>query len=429
VLLYPASEANSSPSFSGSTSKLAIPSLQVLVGNLNTVLRPLGSTFDWLLGLSGLVLLFLWKPLRRSLDFFALLAIFISGIVWFYGVSFFGLEDFRQFVAVGAFLVVLRAVGISVLVAVLVEVFNYRKLMPVHKYSVTLSTGIVVFVVMLSMFPNINASIENAYQHTLPDRRNDLTTWADKTLAAGKYIGTIDNHKTFDRNWGGYTGTTQFPIAAVAKLTDRSIEEWRAEGVVYAITDYDVYEQLQSSEEGQKRLLQMTPLKRFPPSPVYRGPSMSVFRLYPIQYKLDMMLGPIRVVGYDIDRNTIRPGDSITFTLYWQAVSPTDVAYKVFNHLVSANVVGEGQKSDIVAQIDDTPLTKEARSTNTWDDPGEILMSRSFALTINKDTSPGVYRLITGFYRADTGARLLSPNNQDYADIAVIAVAGNLISF
>src|SRR5260221_11008818 len=99
----------------------------------------------------------------------------------------------------------------------------------------------------------------------------------------------------------------------------------------------------------------MTLLNTFPPNPNYRGPDMAVFRLFPIQRKLDGTLGPIRILGYDLDRNVVRPGGSITFTLYWQAVSPPDADYTVFNHFVKAKETTI-TANDVVAQIDGPPL-------------------------------------------------------------------------
>ena len=53
------------------------------------------------------------------------------------------------------------------------------------------------------------------------------------------------------------------------------------------------------------------------------------------------------------------------------------------------------------------------RGTSGWDDPEEILFSREYVLTIPEDFPPGEYSLITGFYRRDTGQRLLTPTGED----------------
>jgi hypothetical protein len=50
-------------------------------------------------------------------------------------------------------------------------------------------------------------------------------------------------------------------------------------------------------------------------------------------------------------------------------------------------------------------------------------MSREFTLKIGPDVAPGDYRLVTGFYRPDTGQRLLAPDSSSSAQIAFIHVA------
>jgi hypothetical protein len=49
------------------------------------------------------------------------------------------------------------------------------------------------------------------------------------------------------------------------------------------------------------------------------------------------------------------------------------------------------------------------------------LISRGFTLPL-ADVPPGTYQLVTGFYRRDTGERLLSPENEDSLIIATIQV-------
>ncbi len=207
----------------------------------------------------------------------------------------------------------------------------------------------------------------------------------------------------------------------IYSLDEGNIADWRTQGVQYAIIDLGDYQTLQATPEGQAQLAQMTLLKTFPASPVYRGPAMVVLRLYPIQHKLDGQLGSIHLIGYDMDRSVAYPGDSVTFTLYWQALSPTDTDYTVFNHLIKADAV-DIAASDITAQVDGLPLRDERRPTNTWSDPGETLMSCSFTLTLSSTTAPGTYRLLTGFYQRGTGLRLQSPENHDSLEVAQIVV-------
>ncbi len=208
-----------------------------------------------------------------------------------------------------------------------------------------------------------------------------------------------------------------FPCAAVSLVTDRPLDEWRAQGVQYAILPYYVYDDMKGSASLRNSYLdQMLLLKSYPPSTHYRGPSMVVFRLSPIQHEASGSLGPISLIGYDIDQTEVASGGSLTFTLYWQSIDPLGAEYTVYNHLAPLD------SRDIIGQIDGPPLNDERRSTRSWNDPNEVLVSRPFTLTIGADVPPGTYRLITGFYRRDTWERLQTPAGDDYLLVTTITV-------
>jgi hypothetical protein len=416
-LFFPVAEASNSPYWSAAPLKLGLPQLSTLSSNFAVVTEPFYGMEIAPIGYLGILLL-LWKPLCRRVDlhgFFAVLAMLGS---WFMGVSFFGKQDFRQFVAVSALLTIIIAVGLTLWITLTQRLLEQSKATVNYKQWVT---RLLILMLIISLSPHISDAINNAYQHTLPDLRNELADWADKTLPSGKYIAWKNNHKTFNGPWGGYTGKTEFPLAEIADVNIHPVETWREMGVAYAIVPFSEYEAMRSTPEGQTQLSQMTLLKTFPPRAAYRGPDMAVFRLYPIQHEINKHLGPIRIVGYDLDHSEVHAGDSITFTLYWQALALPDAEYAVFNHLLKGNTVNI-TTDDIVAQIDGSPLLDVRRPTNTWNDPNEILISQKFTLTIQNDTPPGVYRLVSGFYRRNTGVRLLTPNNHDAAEIAKITV-------
>ena len=265
----------------------------------------------------------------------------------------------------------------------------------------------------LPQLPRLERVVE---RYDRPDRRVDLMHWMDTSVPSGAYISAHENHKTFNRAWGGYDGVQEFWQVMTADVRERPIEEWRALGVTYAIPNDAEYEAM--VREGSSYLDEMTLLKRYPNSAAYRDPGMAVLRLYPIQYRASGTLGTIQLIGYDIDRTTVSPGESITFTLYWQAAAPTGAPYVVYNHLTPPD------SRDIVAQIDGSPLSDplQRRPTTAWDDPTETLMSRPFVLTIPADTPPGRYRLLTGFYDRDTWQRLLAPDGSDFLVVAEITV-------
>jgi hypothetical protein len=415
LAIYPATEASDSPAWSAAPARFGIPSLHLLRENLfQTTLAPVTSTGLWVAGFAGLAF---WLLLgAEGFSLFGAAAIAASAILWLISVSLFGDQPFRQFVSVGAFAIVLCGVGLAEWARgigwALDKVVAHRTV----RYSATSGALAVAGVVLVLSWPEINGAIRNAREHTLPDRRNDLATYMDTSLSPGPYISDKDNHKTFNGPWGGYTGQHEFPYAARAVITAHPIGEWRKQGVLYAIVPYPVYQGMQSSPKWRTYLDEMLLLKSYPPSKQYRGPSMVVFRLYPIQHQLSGSLGPIHLVGYDIDRTAIPPGGAITFTLYWQASEMPGADYTVYNHLVPLD------SRDIVAQIDGPPLVDERRPTQTWNDPGETLVSRPFTLTVGADVPPGQYRLITGFYRRDSWERLTTSNGDDFLLVTTATV-------
>ncbi|HVO68959.1 MAG TPA: glycosyltransferase family 39 protein [Aggregatilineaceae bacterium] len=415
LAIYPATEASASPAWSAAPARYGIPSLHLLRENLfQTTLAPITSTGLWVAGFTGLAF---W--LLLGADGFNLLGIAViaaSAVLWLISVSLFGDQPFRQFVSVGALATVLCGVGLAGWVRGIGWALDEMAAPVTVRHRATSGALAVAGAVLVLSWPQIDGAIRNAREHTLPDRRNDLATYMDTSLAPGPYISDVDNHKTLDGPWGGYTGQHEFPYAARAVVTARPVEEWRKQGVLYAIVPYPVYQGMQSSPKWRTYLDKMLLLKSYPPSNRYRGPAMIVFRLYPMQHELSGILGPIRLIGYDIDHTEVSPGSTITFSLYWQASGTTDADYTVYNHLVPLNA------RNIVAQIDGPPLADERRPTQTWNDPGETLVSRPFTLTVSADVSPGQYRLITGFYRRDTWERLTAPNGDDFQLVTTVAV-------
>lgn len=415
LVIFPSLEATSSPDWSAPTESLAMPSLEIAYANIREALDPIRRDVIWVPGIMGLALLF-WPRFRETTDLFGLVVLFIGAIMWSIGVSFYGLQRIRQFLAMDALFTVLCGVGLSAWSLLLEEGLKRLGVQSIARHSVQWSSVVLIGLIGLGIWPDVRSSANNAYEHTLPDRRNDLAAWADATLAPAPYVGTSEFHKVFNGPWGGYAGQNEFPLVAVSTVTDRSIEEWREQGTVYAIEPYWRYLRMQETPHGQAYLEQMTVLKIYPSSDAYRDPGMVVFRLYPIQYPMVGSLGSIDLVGYDIDRTEVAPGEIITFVLYWQASQPTDTIYSVYNHLVFTD------SRDIVAQIDGPPLPGERRPTTTWDDPDEVFVSRSFTLTIDESAPPGDYQLLTGFYQLEQGERLLSPDGEDFLVVTTVSV-------
>jgi len=104
----------------------------------------------------------------------------------------------------------------------------------------------------------------------------------------------------------------------------------------------------------------------------------------------------IALVGYDMDRRTAAPGETIHLTLYWQALAEMKENYTVFTHVL-------GEENRIWAQEDSWPLDGNA-PTSTWQ-PGQTIADE-YKLTIYPNTPADVYDVEIGLYLAETGDRL-----------------------
>ena len=90
-----------------------------------------------------------------------------------------------------------------------------------------------------------------------------------------------------------------------------------------------------------------------------------------------------------------QPGENIPVTLRWRCVEPLDHSYKVFVHLLTADM------STLITQHDVEPVNG-LKPTQTWQ-PGEIV-NDPHQLTIPEGTPPGAYQIRVGMY--DEAGRL-----------------------
>ena len=121
---------------------------------------------------------------------------------------------------------------------------------------------------------------------------------------------------------------------------------------------------------------------------------------------LDTTFGPhLRLLGYQINTETVRPGEYVTFDLYWESIAPTETEHLLFIHLL-----GKGDR--IVAQRDTLPglgrfSTTRLPSGRTW--------SSRYAIRIPAHAyAPDELTVSVGVYDATTGERLRTPEDDDH---------------
>lgn len=121
-----------------------------------------------------------------------------------------------------------------------------------------------------------------------------------------------------------------------------------------------------------------------------------------MQHALGVSLeGKVTLLGYDLSPVTVRPGDALTVTLYWQATSVMDEDYTVFVHVL--NSPGGDPKERVLAQNDGLPFDGMF-PTSKWK-PGQVL-KQALELTIPADAEPGEREVEVGMYLLSSGRRL-----------------------
>ena len=121
--------------------------------------------------------------------------------------------------------------------------------------------------------------------------------------------------------------------------------------------------------------------------------------------------GQAALMGYHFPQNDVRPGDTLSITLFWQAQARMAEDYQVFVHLM-------GLDGRPVAQGDKSPLDGDW-PTSAWE-PGQTFRD-DYQIQVPEGLVPGAYELRVGLYRLADFARLPVQGPEDrVADSAII---------
>jgi hypothetical protein len=107
--------------------------------------------------------------------------------------------------------------------------------------------------------------------------------------------------------------------------------------------------------------------------------------------------GWFKLLGYDLERSEVSPGQTVGLVLYWRAEAEVADGYTVFVHLIGPDA------AHIVAQQDNPPQGGWY-PTSLWS-RGELVRD-PYELFVPPDTPPGEYEIEVGMYWADDGSRL-----------------------
>lgn len=222
-----------------------------------------------------------------------------------------------------------------------------------------------------------------------------LSRWAAPTFDLSDGTMLVSDNRTFDYIWGYYLGPPRTWFEG--DISDRSIDAWLEDYVLFAEVRPERQQELESTAEGRALLDQLLLIRQLPNSDAPRHRSSFIYRLQRMQQEVTVTFGDqLTLVGYDLE--TVN--DQLLIRLYWQALTNMDTDYQAFVHLTTAD------DATPLAQIDVSPA-RATRPTTTWDDTGEILVSQLYTMPIPDNLAtdePYVLRL--GIYDPATGQRL-----------------------
>ncbi len=158
---------------------------------------------------------------------------------------------------------------------------------------------------------------------------------------------------------------------------------------------------------------------RFDLVPRDTAPAAQPDDLPAIAHPLDAVLGErIHLLGYDLPRTVVRPGETVPLTLYWRAAAPVPVRYKVFTHLLGEtyNAVSD---NFLWGQQDNEPVAGQTPTT-AWL-PGAVVVD-TYTIPVDADAPPGWYQIEVGMYGLVDGLRLpVSVDGEPVGDHLLLA--------
>lgn len=110
----------------------------------------------------------------------------------------------------------------------------------------------------------------------------------------------------------------------------------------------------------------------------------------------------VRLLGYNLEKARVAPGETLFLTLYWQAREPVEHRYKVFTHLLG-EVFNAESNNFLWGQQDNEPVSG-SRLTTTWQ-IDEVIVD-SYAIPVSLQAPAGSYTIEIGLYDPATGLRL-----------------------
>jgi hypothetical protein len=107
----------------------------------------------------------------------------------------------------------------------------------------------------------------------------------------------------------------------------------------------------------------------------------------------------LELIGYDLNQQVFRPGDTIYLQLWWRAREPIARDWTVFTHLLGP------QRPDgtTLWSGDDSPPGRASVPTTSWS-PGDLVLDE-YQIKVPHDAPPGEYPIEIGLYDPANGGK------------------------
>ncbi len=134
------------------------------------------------------------------------------------------------------------------------------------------------------------------------------------------------------------------------------------------------------------------------------------------QHSLSANFGnEIQLVGYDLPRTTVRPGDTVDLVLYWHALTQIDENYQSFVHIAEPLQTVWAQEDHL--NPGGLPTSRWPRDRYVWD---------AYAIDVPPDVPAGEYKINVGIYLRAEGYRLAQVDGEEQA-VGDSLVIGSLV--
>ncbi len=153
-------------------------------------------------------------------------------------------------------------------------------------------------------------------------------------------------------------------------------------------------------------------LPRVTSQPIFAGgESFNADDLQSLALPID--LSGLRLLGWELERETWKPGEAVEVMTYWQVTASLAPPLSLFVHIT-------GSDGTIIAQSDGLDVGVATLGV------GDVFVQRH-RLALPLDALAGVYRVSLGAYQPDTGARLIAVIGERHTDALILGLL-NLVN-